>query len=734
MKSVDIIVPVYDGFEETWDCLASVLATMDASWARLIVINDSSPSPQISAHLRDLAQQHPDIVLLENEENLGFVATVNRGMQYDTERDVLLLNSDVEVANNWLERMREAAYANAQVASLTPYSNNATICSFPNYCEDNELLYGLSVAELDSWFADNFTATDVIPVPTGVGFCMYIRRDCLSEVGYFDVETFGKGYGEENDWCQRAERMGWQNYHLANCFVYHKGGVSFGASQNPRIAKALELLAKKHPGYDADVQDCVAKDAGKEQRIQALLGLFARQHQPKIALVSHKLGGGAQQHVNELASFYSDKALFVQITPYEDGRSITLSLFSHGCKVKDSLHFEVDTQYDELLCLLQELGVGHLHFHHTMGLHPRIWGLSKDLKCDYDLTIHDYYLVNGNPTMTDGKAHFIDDDADNFDQRCADHYPLPEGVSAQAWREGQRPLVEGARRVIFPSMDCRQHFQRFFVVPNPVVAWHPDYLLSQPFPAPNWHYDGSCPLKVLVLGALSREKGADVLEAVASSLQQDAIEFHLLGYAYQALAAGVITHGPYQNENVHELIAKLQPDVVWFPALWPETYSYTLSIALHAGLPVVVPNVGAFGERVQGRALSVVRPWNASVDYWFAFWRDVLKRQALPDDSNTAQATPVVAPGDSEFYGTRYLQAVRAMSGQLSVQTLARVMVNHHREGAALSSAERLLKYLWMISRSRWVARLVSLIPFRLRQAVKRRLSNRPMHDIVHRR
>ena len=147
MRKVDVIVPVYRGLEETRRCLGTVLATVDPGWARVVVINDGSPEPEITAYLRELAASHTELVLLENEENLGFVATVNRGMQYDAQRDVLLLNSDVEVANDWLRRMREAAYQNGKVASVTPFSNNATICSFPDFCRENDLLFGLSVAE-----------------------------------------------------------------------------------------------------------------------------------------------------------------------------------------------------------------------------------------------------------------------------------------------------------------------------------------------------------------------------------------------------------------------------------------------------------------------------------------------------------------------------------------------------------------------------------------------------------
>ena len=56
----------------------------------------------------------------------------------------------------------------------------------------------------------------------------------------------------------------------------------------------------------------------------------------------------------------------------------------------------------------------------------------------------------------------------------------------------------------------------------------------------------------------------------------------------------------------------LQPDLVWFPAQWPETYSYTLSASLQAGLPVVAPDLGAFPERLDGRPWSWVVRWDMS--------------------------------------------------------------------------------------------------------------------------
>jgi GT2 family glycosyltransferase len=108
---VDVIVPVYRGLGDTRCCIESVLSSPVRTAFRLVLINDCSPEPEVSAYLRTLPTRDARVLLLENEQNLGFVGTVNRGMALDGARDVLLLNSDAEVANDWLDRIRAAAYS-----------------------------------------------------------------------------------------------------------------------------------------------------------------------------------------------------------------------------------------------------------------------------------------------------------------------------------------------------------------------------------------------------------------------------------------------------------------------------------------------------------------------------------------------------------------------------------------------------------------------------------------------
>ncbi|NIC25163.1 GT99 family glycosyltransferase N-terminal domain-containing protein [Serratia plymuthica] len=740
---VDVVVPVYAGLEETQECIESALATLP-HWAQLVVINDASPEPELTQWLRERALT-ARMTLLENEQNLGFVATVNRGMKLNPKRDVLLLNSDVEVANDWLERIREAAYSRGRVGSITPFSNNATICSFPNFCEDNELFMGMNVQQLDDQFSTYGSENNLVEVPTGVGFCMYIRRDCLNEVGYFDVETFGRGYGEENDWCQRAAKAGWPNFHQLNVFVYHKGGVSFAGEQNPRKTRALELLNNLHPNYTKDVMDFIAQDPAKKARQQLLLRILAKKDISKVLLVSHKMGGGVTQHLRELATFYKEKVHFLLLTPEVEGRSVALSLNTDDAVYREKFIIDIAHGYDTLINLLRFIGVGHIHFHHLIGVADKIFDLKNSLSCTYDITIHDYYFVNANPTLTDKNGLFAGDEVAVRDRVCSEHYPIPEGLSAEQWRIKLAPWLDSAERIIFPSADTQVRFIRDF--PNSahksVIAWHPDFEVDAPYPEANSAYQAGQRLKVLVLGAISREKGALMLDEVANDLKHEDIEFHLLGYAFRPLCDAVKCHGAYSSSDLQQKLDEIKPDVIWYPAQWPETYSYTLSVALEQGMPVVVPNIGAFGERVTGRQYSRVIAWDTSVKKMCEMWRSLRNDPKAFFGVGNAEALLDIAHArrTEDFYKHEYLQESWLRESELgridykaliaSVYSSVYVEVVPVAPAAPQGRKEKLLAILWKLSKHPALAWSVKLVPYRLQRYVKRFLSRRAIHEII---
>src|SRR5204862_3494300 len=139
-------------------------------------------------------------------ERGGGVRAATRGIAA-AEHDVLLLNGDTQVTAGWLEKLARAAASNPATASVTPFSNSATICSIPRWLESNALPAGYSLDRFAA-LVEHCAVPEFPRLPTGVGFCILLARAALERVGAFDETRFGWGYGEEVDWCLRARAAG----------------------------------------------------------------------------------------------------------------------------------------------------------------------------------------------------------------------------------------------------------------------------------------------------------------------------------------------------------------------------------------------------------------------------------------------------------------------------------------------------------------------------------------------
>jgi len=266
-QTVDIVVPVFRGEAETRACLESLLAARLQTPHEIVAIDDASPEPAISAWLRVLASEGR-VTLIAHAANRGFVATANEGMALHADRDVVLLNSDTEVADGWLDRLAAHAARDARIGTVTPFSNNATICSYPRTLVANELPKDETTASLDRAFAKANPGRSE-ELPTAVGFCMYVTRRCIEAIGTFDAGRYGAGYGEEVDFCMRASRAGFRHVIAADVFVRHVGEVSFGATGLERRAKAQAIVDALYPEFQPRVRDFIARDPLKALRQRA---------------------------------------------------------------------------------------------------------------------------------------------------------------------------------------------------------------------------------------------------------------------------------------------------------------------------------------------------------------------------------------------------------------------------------------------------------------------------------
>ncbi|HAA04273.1 MAG TPA: hypothetical protein DCE18_12940, partial [Syntrophobacteraceae bacterium] len=383
--TVDIIVPVYRGLNETRRCLESVLSDTDRPPGRIRVIDDCSPEPELSAWLSALASTGR-IQLSRNRENLGFVETVNRGMIDAARHDVLLLNSDTEVPSGFLRRLASHAYSAPKVASVTPFSNNAgEMCSYPT-ATGGPLPEGYSLEAIDD-ACQAANALRSVDIPTGRGFCLYIRRDCLDEVGLFDVEAFGRGYGEETDFCQRALAAGWRHLLACDTFVYHAGEVSFGENA-PERSRSWNFLVDRYPNLPRLLAHQIASAPTTPAIFSATVSLFRTFPLPTILVLDHNLGGSTAHHIYELLNQLMVSANVLLLCP--KGSHLDLSVSSLPGHPR--LSFANDA-LNELVTFLRACEISRIHIQHWIGFSTDLHELVDRLNVPLDLTVHDTFSM-----------------------------------------------------------------------------------------------------------------------------------------------------------------------------------------------------------------------------------------------------------------------------------------------------------------------------------------------------
>jgi glycosyltransferase involved in cell wall biosynthesis/GT2 family glycosyltransferase len=257
--AVAVIIPIYGAAEDLRRCLAAVAAETDLQRHRVILVADGPQDEAVEDSIRAFAAAHPDAAtVLGNGERRGFAGSVNRGIAA-TSSDVVLLNSDAIVTARWMEKLIDAAYSHGDVGTVTPLSNDATVCSIPRPFDENLIPSGFDLASF-ARLVESVSMRSYPRLPTGVGFCLYIRRALLSDIGALDAQTFANGYGEENDFCMRALARGW--IHIADdaTFVFHAGHRSFGPARHKAKRRGQALLTRRHRRYMATIAEVMRVD------------------------------------------------------------------------------------------------------------------------------------------------------------------------------------------------------------------------------------------------------------------------------------------------------------------------------------------------------------------------------------------------------------------------------------------------------------------------------------------
>jgi len=669
---VDIVVPVFNARQDVQKCVESVLKHSSIDFS-LVIVDDRSTDHELIEYLDEVAAKNQSVELLRPESNGGFVQSANLGMKFSFDkgkkqgiaRDVLLLNSDTIVSAEFLERLQNCVYSDQTTGIVSPFSNNATICSIPNFCRDNPLPSDMSIDE----YAAIIAKASLLRRPelvTAVGFCFYIRSSVLKKIGFFDP-VYGRGFGEENEYCELAKDAGFTIRLADDVFVAHTGKASFGAEGRALEHKNMKLLVARHPQYLEDVAEFCETNPLLE--VQANANFFTKRAKaeqfPAILHIIHAnpfsaAPGGSEHYVLDLVrgmavpraliAFPAERSIEVREVLFgntDDSIPYTFPQQTMAEKVSYE-HRETKETLSEIVRTLK-VSIGHLH--HFFNWPVDMWQVFAEEKIPYFATLHDFYPVCPSHNLFDFStmSPCACDGSDAQTAKCLHAYAQAAHTSLNGTpasvREQHRAafdkLLNASRGVIAP---CRKVIE---LVRERVSIDFTAHVVPHGYDSRairgSSRIQNSERLRIGVLGNVNYpNKGAEnYLEALRGTRLAN-IEWHFFGdvsgfnfenrVIQEASPAKVTFHGAYERGDI---VGRLREEGIELVLMLPschETFSFTLSEALIAGIPVLALPMGSIKERLEEAGLEqCVCMSNAQVCerlLYFASCRQELSRLA----------------------------------------------------------------------------------------------------------
>ncbi|WP_417884428.1 glycosyltransferase [Vibrio rumoiensis] len=270
-KKVGIVVVSYNAHKAVELTLSSLRkASNQTSYKLIFIDNDSKKEQQklIRESFERYAKSDPDWKFIQQDENLGFSGGNNIGIREflrDDEVDqICLLNSDVIVTDNWLDRMVEKGELAVSAVTNKADSEQCVPCDYDYVLNDTLNINGIGIKEecyqkikefADKRYMDfknNIVSSDV------TFFCVLMRKDIVEKIGLLD-ETFFPGGYEDDDYCIRLKNNGILPKLCRDIFIHHWGSESFGQLQysyfKENANKNRTYLENKHKikwSYRAD--------------------------------------------------------------------------------------------------------------------------------------------------------------------------------------------------------------------------------------------------------------------------------------------------------------------------------------------------------------------------------------------------------------------------------------------------------------------------------------------------
>jgi GT2 family glycosyltransferase/DNA-binding XRE family transcriptional regulator len=607
LKSYFIIIPVFNGSAH----IKKLLNGIKENQEKIIIIDDCSTEEGLSEYLNSWAKKNGG-QYHRNDTNMGYIKSVNAVIK-KSNRDFILLNSDTEVFGDWAERLIHRLHSDEKIASVTPFSNSATIYSFPLQNQDNLVEQEIEELQLASEVNTFFPSPNA---PTANGFCMAIKRDAWEKIGEFDEVKFSLGYGEECDWSMRAKKMKWKVVLAPDVFVKHLQGGSFDPITKKILLKQSEkTLRIEWPQYFVQVENHINMDPWTNFRARIRLKLLLGNNW--VIVFKTNLPGGAHNwFLNKINQFKSNGKSVLEVYQNEYGQIIGVP---HGTWSYENEHlckFEFK-DWVELRSFQKSFSsINEVVFSSLVGyLSPlevvKIFG--KESGNFAELPGHDFFSLCPSHNLLNDKDIFCGLPSDlSICRTC-----LPKNHNANL--NYRNVNIFDWRQAWFKNMNSIQYFSKStenifnlskIAHVDQSLNLHNEFSISQKNLAKEVFVKRQNlmrlklkrkeSLNIAFVGAFSVNKGSKVfleIEGIARRMNKD-WKFHIFGRLY-GHPPRQISHYDYGGvEQLYDLLEEHQIDLCIIPTIWPETYNYVLDELQLFGFCVIVSPLGALAERI----------------------------------------------------------------------------------------------------------------------------------------
>jgi GT2 family glycosyltransferase len=257
----------------------------------VLVDNDADAVP-----LRRWAARRPGVSLRSFGRNRGFARAVNVGVRHSRSEWLLLLNPDISVSDEFLDKAIATALARAKAdpdvgiigfslrhADGTPQPSTGPFPTLRN------VLWGM--VKPRSRRRCRHTPQEAVEVPWATGCCLLVRRLCWEELGGCDEEYFL--YYEDVDFCRRARAAGWTAWHESEPTVTHYHPLHSRTVAPPLrliTRHALLTYAAKHwPRWQFQL---LCRLVAWEGRLRGMFGRTGRDHYHRLAQIAIYMSRG----------------------------------------------------------------------------------------------------------------------------------------------------------------------------------------------------------------------------------------------------------------------------------------------------------------------------------------------------------------------------------------------------------------------------------------------------------